>query len=479
MNTDNLRHRLEPLRESGRFDAALLERLHRFVAESSDEALFRVNPVSFARDQKISERDAIDLFVHATRAGLFDFAWGLLCPICGSFITTPGGLRHLSQDRVCGMCGVEAGETLDDGVEVTFTINPAVRPIRFHGTWVGQAAGEGLLDDALRIYFSHAVDLGSEITDFFRRSAVTMAIIPRTTSQVLRLDLDPNRRGEWRLIAPSLHAVAVVELDPEAPSKADVQIDDGRMIPETLKLKPGPVELTISQRTDASELILGVLCLDYESLGEPQPREFDLAHVPFLTGKRLLSTQSFRELFRTETLPPDGSLEIRALAMLFTDLKASTQLYERVGDLKALALVREHFQLLRDVVAKNEGAVVKTIGDAVMATFTDPVKATAAAVEMHEALEKVPELQLKVGLHVGPCVAIDSNERLDYFGQTVNIAARVQALAEGREVVITDHVLKSPGVAEIMKAASLPLAREEARLKGIDQPVIVHRTTIT
>jgi class 3 adenylate cyclase len=226
---------------------------------------------------------------------------------------------------------------------------------------------------------------------------------------------------------------------------------------------------------------VGVLCLDFEVMAgdhEDPAQEASCALPRFLSGRRLLSTQSFRELFRTETLPSDGSLEIRALAMLFTDLKASTQMYERIGDLKALDLVRQHFALLRSVVAEHEGAVVKTIGDAVMATFDDPLKAAEAAVQMHRALQKVPELQLKVGLHVGPCVAVDSNERIDYFGQTVNIAARVQALAEGREVVLTDALLNSPGVAEMLRKASLPLHREQAQLKGIDLPVTVHRTTV-
>jgi class 3 adenylate cyclase len=237
------------------------------------------------------------------------------------------------------------------------------------------------------------------------------------------------------------------------------------------------VELRVTQRTEQAEQLFAAFRGDHDLLDVDGGDTF-VPSPPFLTGKRLLSTQSFRELFRTETLNPDDSLEIRALAMLFTDLKASTQLYERVGDLKALALVRQHFKLLRDVVAKHEGAVVKTIGDAVMATFSSPVHAAAAAVEMHQVIEDVPELQIKVGVHVGPCVAVDSNERLDYFGQTVNIAARVQALAEGREVVVTDSMLQSPGVADVLARARLPLAREEAQLKGIDAPVVVHRATV-
>jgi len=480
MNTDTLRHRLESLRESGRFDASLLNRLERFVVEAPDEALFRVNPIAFAAEQGVSERDAIDLFVHATRAGIFDFAWGLICPSCGGFINSPGGMRHLSS-RQCEMCSVLAGDSLDAGVEVSFTVNPATRPIRFHSNWSKVLSSETLVRDAMRLYFSHAQPETARMIDFFRDSLVSLQIVKRGEESVVKFDYDPVKRpGEWRLIAPAMHAVGSLTADPGGASVVALQIDDGRVLPNELKLKPGPVELRLSHRTGEAELVVCLFALNFEAFGEgPDPIECgDGVRAPFLTGKRLLSMQSFRELFRTETLPPDGSLEIRALAMLFTDLKASTQLYERVGDLKALALVREHFQLLRDVIAKHEGAVVKTIGDAVMATFNDPAQAASAAVEMHRAIEKVPELQIKVGLHVGPCVAVDSNERVDYFGQTVNIAARVQALAEGREVVLTDHVLKSPGVAEILKAASLPLAREEARLKGIDLPVVVHRTTI-
>ena len=203
--------------------------------------------------------------------------------------------------------------------------------------------------------------------------------------------------------------------------------------------------------------------------------------VPLLSGKRLLSTQSFRDLFRTETLAPDASLELQSLAILFTDLRASTSLYERVGDMSALELVREHFKLLRAVVDEEEGAVVKTIGDAVMATFVEPHRAARAGVRMHRALEKLggpEEVALKVGVHVGACVAIDSNERLDYFGQTVNVAARVQGLADGRELVVTEAVYGSPGVRDVLAAEGLVMRPETATLKGIATPVVVYRGTV-
>ena len=156
---------------------------------------------------------------------------------------------------------------------------------------------------------------------------------------------------------------------------------------------------------------------------------------PFLTAKRLLTNQTFRDIYRTDTLDVDQRLKITSLTFLFTDLKGSTELYERVGDLVAFDLVRAHFRVLNEIVAAEAGAVVKTIGDAVMATFPTPDRAVAAALRMREAMRRLndergrEDLLLKIGIHEGPCLAVTLNDRQDYFGQTVNIASRVQGLA--------------------------------------------------
>src|SRR5581483_303141 len=93
---------------------------------------------------------------------------------------------------------------------------------------------------------------------------------------------------------------------------------------------------------------------------------------PFLTAKRMLSNQTFRDVFKADNLHADQRLKITSLTFLFTDLKGSTALYERVGDLAAFDLVRAHFSALLEIIAAEKGAVVKTIGDAVMATFIRP-----------------------------------------------------------------------------------------------------------
>jgi class 3 adenylate cyclase len=195
------------------------------------------------------------------------------------------------------------------------------------------------------------------------------------------------------------------------------------------KMQPGPLRIALENQTER-RVIPSVWVLSDKMAAIIGRRR------PFLTAKRLLSNQTFRDLYRADALDIDQRLKILSLTFLFTDLRGSTALYERVGDLAAYDLVRSHFQVLHDIVAAESGAVVKTIGDAVMATFSTPDRAVAAALRMRDGMRELnadrghEDLLLKIGIHEGPCLAVNLNDRQDYFGQTVNIASRVQNLAE-------------------------------------------------
>ena len=201
---------------------------------------------------------------------------------------------------------------------------------------------------------------------------------------------------------------------------------------------------------------------------------------PFLTAKRLLSNQTFRDIYRTDTLDVDQRLKITSLTFLFTDLRGSTELYERVGDLVAFDLVRAHFRVLHEIVAAEAGAVVKTIGDAVMATFPTPDRAVAAALRMRDAMRDLNEereredLLLKIGIHEGPCIAVTLNERQDYFGQTVNIASRVQGLATSREIFATGAVVENAAPRACWRRRAWRRSRRTPSLRGIANEVNVY-----
>jgi len=163
------------------------------------------------------------------------------------------------------------------------------------------------------------------------------------------------------------------------------------------------------------------------------PAAFESNYVtfdPFLSGKRLLTSQTFRDLFRAQTFSATEGIAVKDITFLFTDLKGSTEMYDRIGDLNAFHLVRQHFDTLSTVIASRGGSIVKTIGDAVMATFATPTDAVAAALSMLREMQRFNEkgstpLYLKIGIHRGASIAVTLNERIDHFGQTVNLAARI------------------------------------------------------
>jgi class 3 adenylate cyclase len=190
-------------------------------------------------------------------------------------------------------------------------------------------------------------------------------------------------------------------------------------------------------------------------------------------------TQTFRDFFRSEVISVTEGIAVLDVTLVVTDLKGSTALYERIGDLNASIRVQRHFQHLLDATVSHNGAVTKTIGDALMAAFLTSADAVRAALDMREAVDELNrdrpqrDFILKIGVHRGATIAVTLNERLDYFGQTVNIAARVQNLADGDEICITEEVYGAPAVAEII--APYPVAKSEAELKGVSKAMSVYR----
>jgi class 3 adenylate cyclase len=129
-----------------------------------------------------------------------------------------------------------------------------------------------------------------------------------------------------------------------------------------------------------------------------------------------------------------------------------------------------HFDVLKKVIADEDGALVKTIGDAVMAVFRRPVSALKAMLSAQEMLASpapgVAPLVLKAGVHSGPCIAVTLNERLDYFGSTVNMAARLEALSTGNDVIISHALYDDPEVREFVNSEGLQATAFEMLLKG-------------
>ena len=457
----------DTLRQSA--DPAVVASMKDLVETGSDRALNRLNPLAFAAAQHLGEDAIIGALLHASRIGLFDLSWNMLCPGCGGVIGSGYALKALDRSEyLCSFCAMSSEPTLDDLVEVSFTVNPRVRHISAH-----DPDALSLVEYMRQVFWGSGIDLPDDIEEVIGRMTLDVMELPGGERASTSHALSP---GFYIVFDPVTHTTQFLEVSGEETTERrslSVVFNDVHAHRGTLALRPGPVRITFDNKS-AKRTMPGIWIS-----GDPM-HELLGRRRPFLTASRLLSNQTFRDLYRTGTLNTDQRFKITNLTILFTDLEGSTALYDRVGDLVAFDLVRDHFAALLTSIAAEGGAVVKTIGDAVMATFPTPDQAMRAALRMRAAMRELNEavgredLALNIGLHGGPCLAVMLDERQDYFGQTVNVASRVQGLADPSAILATKSIVESANVGRILAEAGFTMTARQSSLRGVSEAVTVY-----
>jgi class 3 adenylate cyclase len=443
--------------------------LKQAVEDAPDKALVRINALAFAKAGGLEDDATIGTFVRAAQLGLFDMTWSAICPGCGGVLETGAALKTLGQPHYfCTLCVMNCETSLDASVEVTFTVNSRVRRIAAH-----DPDRLPLPDYVRQIFWSTATDL----PDDFERMVEGIMLDG--------LELEPGERASMSLTLPAGQALV---FDPVTHSSIHLNVSgeetherralslvfsDDHPQGATMTLAPGPVRIALDNR--AHRRVLPVVWTPDAAFHGVYKRR-----RPYLTATRAFSNQTFREIYRDGTLDSEQRFKITSLTFLFTDLRGSTALYDRVGDLAAFDLVRSHFGALIAAVSAEGGAVVKTIGDAVMATFASPERGLRAALRMREAMREInrarggEDLALNIGLHEGPCLAVMLDDRQDYFGQSVNIASRVQGLADPTAILATRPVVETPEVARLLGERNLSTSSRESALKGVTEALTVY-----
>ncbi|MGB8896917.1 MAG: adenylate/guanylate cyclase domain-containing protein [Pseudolabrys sp.] len=447
-------------------DPGVVAAIEALISGGTDRQLCRVNVLSFAAQNGIDEEKAIGGFLHAARLGLFDLTWNVLCPGCGGVLDVNHTLKSVHKEAYdCALCASGYEPTLDEMVEVAFTVNPRVRRIAAHDPhslhpW----------EYFRQIFWGSGVDLPEAgFEDLMEEVTIDSIELPPGQKAQMSLQMP----AEFLIVfEPVTHAAHFIDVKGEPTrERQNLALIFNRVQAPTVttEMRPGPMRLALENQTDLRALPSVWIAGDtlHHMLSKRKA---------FLTAKRLLTNQIFRDIYRTDTLDVDQGLKLTSLTFLFTDLKGSTELYDRVGDLVAYDLVREHFRVLNEIVASEAGAVVKTIGDAVMATFPTPDRAFAAALRMRESVRKIKnDLLIKIGIHEGPCLAVTLNDRLDYFGQTVNIAARVQNLADSQAILTTKSVVEHPQVSKMLERYKLAPTAQDTVLRGVADKMTIYQ----
>ena len=417
----------------------LARRLADHVLKAQEVDLWHVRPLQLAREWNRRPIETIELCLQAVRAGLLELRWDLLCPRCRVAKAWSGGLDRLPEGAHCPSCNIDYGRDFTKNVEASFRPAEAIRRLE---------SGEYCL-------------MG-----------------PMSTPHIkLQIALEP---GESRTIAARLpfgpYRLRTLEIGPEC----DIDWQEGGfpsllLGANTVAAGDASPEGTVRLENRGNRARVAIV-------------ESRAWVADALTADRVTSLQAFRDLFSDDVLRPGDEVSIGRVTLLFSDLRGSTALYQKIGDANAYHLVRDHFAFMAKAIRDRQGAIVKTIGDAVMAAFARPEDGLAAAVEIqrevaafnrtHPVGDSGDAIAIKLGLHQGPCIVVTFNERLDYFGSTVNLAARLQGQSKGGDIVLSTELAADPAVAPMLdrlRAEGIPVELDQAALKGFAHPLPFHR----
>jgi class 3 adenylate cyclase len=412
--------------------AMCIEKLVDWIRTGDDADLHRIQIRERARTWKVDEIDMLRTALHATRAGLLDLSWDTICPHCRGVRDENSRLGDLRAESHCEVCVVDFTTDKPEAVEVTFRVHPSIRdvPERLY------CSAEPATKEHIRVQAEVPPGGTVTLTPRLEPGRYTVAIGKRS-----RCYIDVEEGGASKLSWAALPEGGVVKAAPEPQLEL---VNDG----------------------DAAELA--------------RIAEATWSDDALRPGM-LLSFQEFRDLFSEEYIGADVKLAVGEQTLLFTDVVGSTAFYAARGDPAAFVEIKKHFDEVFEIVAKNRGAVVKTIGDAVMATFVSPLDGVRASQQIHKAFHPTradTPIRLRISLNTGPCIAVRLNANADFFGGTVNIAAKLQALAEGYQISMSEATYRSPGVAEFLAAEKADLDELTYESKALKEIVKVRRWSV-
>ncbi|MBE7553440.1 MAG: adenylate/guanylate cyclase domain-containing protein [Anaerolineales bacterium] len=426
------------------------QRLADLLLTAPDQDLARLRPYVLADTWDAPRRTMLELFLSAAKMGLLNMRWDMLCPLCRGAKIVASSLDEVKKGVHCATCNIDFEADLAQNVELTFTPHPQIRPVYEQTYCVG----------------------GPMVTPHI---LVHQVIEPGET-RVLPVEIEA---GGYRIRTQQLGVEAWLELNSGQPINAlaiRADTDALQVVPLAAPSQAKP------SRPDNHALTLTIT--NGASYAQRIYIERADWYTDAATAAQVTTLQHFRDLFSDQVLRPGEEIGVQSMTVLFSDLVGSTAMYNRWGDATSYAIVREQFAFLQRIIREYEGAIVKTIGDAIMAAFTDPAMGVGAALAIQQeinnfnAVHPNEPLVIKLGLHQGPCLAVNLNNRLDYFGTTVNLAARLEGQSHGGDVVISEKLRRDPAVDKLLQAMDIQVDTFATSIKGFDEHFCLFRLSL-
>ena len=410
----------------------LTDRLIEYIVGNQEVDLWSMRPLALARRWQVEPRLAIELFLQSVRAGLLESRWDVLCPRCRTSKAKTTNISELPEKVHCDACNIDYEANFASNVELSFSPSSWLRPVEY---------------------------------GYYCRSGP--GFTPHIKGQCT---LDA---GESRILPASLHPGEYRIRTLEFGDELDFVHDSGK-IPE---IKIVEDQLSLGEDSPEGHIVL-------QNNG-PYQRSFVIEErswlAEVLTAERVTTIQAFRDLFSDQVLRAGDEITIRNISFVFTDLVDSAKLFATLGDALAYKLVREHYAILGEIVRKHNGAIVKTVGDGIHAAFLAPDTALLASIDMQRSIGRFKNeissdpISIRIGINSGSSISVNLNDRLDYYGRTVNLAARLEGQGKAGDITMSREFAEDPAVENILRDYNPH--ESEVLLKGYREPLALIQIT--
>ena len=390
-----LNERLEYLTQR-RIAPAVVEALRQFLEYASDPEVARIRPLIFAERFQLPPREVIDACLFAVKEGILTLLWDILCPSCRIPADVKETLATLMDHGYCQSCDLRYEIDFSNSVELIFRAHPEIRRAETRTYCIGGPA-----------FSAHVV--------------AQTRLMP---GERFELELMLSE-GSYRIRGPQL------------PFAVDVRVSTATGVTRfELPLLRPPLLNSVPTLRHGKQ----VLTLFNNTTRELQVRLERTADRPMaLTASAAASIPVFREMFPQEILAPGLIVSVTNITLLMAEICGTNELYQSLGDGPAFSKIYTRLQDVDETIRSHGGAIVKIVGDGVLATFQNPEFALAACTVMLLAKEDTPALRM--ALHRSSALVTTINNRLDYFGEALHLLRTMLHMAEANELILTASVL--------------------------------------
>lgn len=426
--------RIEQLRAFD-LDREVVEILAIYVANAPDQDVARVKPLAIANRFGLPEMATVEACLRGVTVGLFDLQWDVICPLC----RIPSGhrdtLKELREHENCPTCAIDFQPDFANAIELVFRVNADVRPVRVGHYCAGGPA----------------------------HSPHVVAQIRVEPGEIISLDLALSE-GVYRLRGPQLPWTAELRVTAEAiTTNWDIHLDQSK--PAAISpLVIGRQELTCRNTSDRPLTIRIERTVERDDV---------------LTAAKAMTTPMFRTLFPGEILSPGQLASASKVTLLQLHIQDFGLIENRLGEQQTFQLLQSFYRAVESQIKMGQGSIVKLIDDGLLAAFSrvsDAVQTAFALDTMLSRSDEFTAIKIGMGIHRGMAMVATLNDRLDYFGQTPKITARLTQLARGNEFVVSASTTHDHDVHELCQHQPLRLVElfhEKAK------PILAYVVTLT